>query len=392
MKTYNIFIKNYLYVGLISLLSLIIIECNSPKDKNKASDVDDLITLMNLDINSSPKLWDQFFTERGAQSIWQQLQNYYNKKTSNIEFSFNSVTKSDLKFITEEKAINDIAAGIIKYIVCHEWKVKILDLKGNNITEIPSEIGKLTSLVDLNLTYNQLVQLPSEIGNLINLKSLYLTNNKLTKLPNEIGNLSNLDFLSLGDNSLIEIPTDIGKLSKLEYLNLSNNELSQLPASMVELNIRLLSIDGNQWISPNDPTLKELFFKDEEELKKFIRNHSNQKIHATKLIDSILWHIQNNLGSYNEEILKDIASELNDRIQQVAKLGLQTFEDLIFFKKMAEHENIPFVLNNRLFNSEQIEETIKKIIIYTKDTDSFQLYRKDLLDNPSEPNKKSKLN
>ena len=54
----------------------------------------------------------------------------------------------------------------------------------------------------MNLRFNNLTNLPKEIGNLTQLNTLYLTHNNLTELPTEIGNLNNLKFLDLSNNDL----------------------------------------------------------------------------------------------------------------------------------------------------------------------------------------------
>ena len=73
------------------------------------------------------------------------------------------------------------------------------------IGEIPSEIGNLTNLTELNLFNNNLTgEILSEIGNLTNLSApLRLDYNQLTgEIPPEIGNLINLDQLLLHNNWL----------------------------------------------------------------------------------------------------------------------------------------------------------------------------------------------
>ncbi|CAD7773995.1 Leucine Rich repeats (2 copies) [Candidatus Methanoperedenaceae archaeon GB50] len=62
---------------------------------------------------------------------------------------------------------------------------------------LPRNKEKLLSLTKLDLVGNQLTQLPKEIGNLANLTELRLDGNKLTEVPEEIGNLTNLSKLWL---------------------------------------------------------------------------------------------------------------------------------------------------------------------------------------------------
>ncbi|HYO49449.1 MAG TPA: COR domain-containing protein, partial [Chloroflexia bacterium] len=85
-----------------------------------------------------------------------------------------------------------------------------LYLVGNQLTQLPPEIGRLTNLQTLNLEGNQLTQLPPEIGRLTNLQTLNLKGNQLTQLPPEIGRLTNLQDLDLNENpKLLSPPPEI---------------------------------------------------------------------------------------------------------------------------------------------------------------------------------------
>ncbi len=60
---------------------------------------------------------------------------------------------------------------------------KSLTLSCNSLTELPKEIGKLSSLTKLDLSYSSLTKLPKEISELANLTELDLSWNALTELP-----------------------------------------------------------------------------------------------------------------------------------------------------------------------------------------------------------------
>jgi Leucine-rich repeat (LRR) protein len=70
------------------------------------------------------------------------------------------------------------------------------------MSPVPTEVGLLTSLIELKLGRNRLSgPIPSEIGQLTRLAELLLEYNKLTGLvPGEIGNLQALTYLSLVNN------------------------------------------------------------------------------------------------------------------------------------------------------------------------------------------------
>ena len=80
-----------------------------------------------------------------------------------------------------------------------------------------------------NLPYSGLTgSIPSEIGNLTNLTELNLYGNQLTgSIPPEIGNLTNLTYMNLGSNQLTgSIPSEIGSLTNLFAFVVGNNQLT----------------------------------------------------------------------------------------------------------------------------------------------------------------------
>lgn len=102
-----------------------------------------------------------------------------------------------------------------------------LVLAGNQLTgEIPKELGNLTNLEELNLSFNQLSgEIPAALGNLSNLKKLWLVGNPAGNpvgnqlsgtLPEELGNLTNLEVLILNYNQLSgPLPQSLTSLAKL---------------------------------------------------------------------------------------------------------------------------------------------------------------------------------
>ncbi len=125
--------------------------------------------------------------------------------------------------------------------------LKSLDLSGFGLTEIPSTLGSLSflknlnvsnnsisqfgnlselgNLKELNISKNQLTEIPSEISALAFLKILDVSQNNLTKFS-ALNNLTTLEWLSLENNNLQNLPTEIATLQNLIHLNLANNKLS----------------------------------------------------------------------------------------------------------------------------------------------------------------------
>ena len=94
--------------------------------------------------------------------------------------------------------------------------------------EIPAELGSLSNLTLLQLSYNALSgEIPAELGSLSNLTKLRLRSNDLSgEIPAELGSLSNLTYLELSQNDLSLsgcVP------SSLEDQLISSSDLGGLP-------------------------------------------------------------------------------------------------------------------------------------------------------------------
>jgi len=117
---------------------------------------------------------------------------------------------------------------------------------------IPSTLGNLTTLTDLQLNGNQLSDsIPSSLGNIPNLHYIYLDSNKLSgTIPAAFSNLSQVYELYLNSNQLTgSIPSFLGNLPHLNYLYLDNNQFSGAVPSTLGSQAALinLSIGNNQF-------------------------------------------------------------------------------------------------------------------------------------------------
>ncbi|XBI52769.1 hypothetical protein VPH35_035101 [Triticum aestivum] len=109
-------------------------------------------------------------------------------------------------------------------------RLRVLWLAGCCLVgRIPSSIGGLRSLVNLDLSTNNLTgEIPESIGRLENLVQIELYKNNLSgRLPGGLGGLKKLRFLDAAMNRLSgEIPADLFLAPRLESLHLYENELS----------------------------------------------------------------------------------------------------------------------------------------------------------------------
>mmetsp|Transcript_45644 Transcript_45644/g.92131 ORF Transcript_45644/g.92131 Transcript_45644/m.92131 type:complete len:241 (-) Transcript_45644:397-1119(-) len=128
-------------------------------------------------------------------------------------------------------------------------KIRVLNLRANKITMLPTDICEtLTDLEFLNLSFNRMQYLPENISSTIKLRTLLLQNNELSELPAGIGRLPLLTELRLGFNQLRALPETMGRLTSVKVLTVSNNELRELPSSMAGMHA-LESLDLSE--NPN---------------------------------------------------------------------------------------------------------------------------------------------
>jgi Leucine-rich repeat (LRR) protein len=141
--------------------------------------------------------------------------------TSSIPDSlFSSWTRMESLYMNA----NDIT-GTLPTTIKNLKSIKVLWLGGNNLGgPIISEIGQLTTLVDLSLESNFREDKVGKRG-------------FMTSLPPEMAQLTNLEILDLSDNALSgSVPAQLGDLISLRRLDLSNNFFeNQLPTALSRL-------------------------------------------------------------------------------------------------------------------------------------------------------------
>ncbi|KAL8108906.1 plant intracellular Ras-group-related LRR protein 4-like [Apium graveolens] len=121
-----------------------------------------------------------------------------------------------------------------------------LDLHSNKISELPDTLGDILSLVTLDFRGNQLASLPSTLGRLVRLEELDLSANHVHVLPESIGSLVSLKFLDVETNNIEEIPHTIGNCSSLKELRADYNRLKALPEAVGRIiSLEVLSLRYN---------------------------------------------------------------------------------------------------------------------------------------------------
>uniref|UniRef100_A0A0A9HJ36 Uncharacterized protein n=1 Tax=Arundo donax TaxID=35708 RepID=A0A0A9HJ36_ARUDO len=124
-----------------------------------------------------------------------------------------------------------------KQAFSHTKCLRVLDLSGCHVSEIPSSIYKLKLLRYLDASNLPISNLPKSLSRLLNLQTLILSNAALRTLPTNIGCLQKLQYFDLSRCvNLHKLPTSFGNLSELLFLNLTScYELCTLPESFGNL-------------------------------------------------------------------------------------------------------------------------------------------------------------
>uniref|UniRef100_A0A2N9F9J0 Uncharacterized protein n=1 Tax=Fagus sylvatica TaxID=28930 RepID=A0A2N9F9J0_FAGSY len=144
--------------------------------------------------------------------------------------------------------------------------LKILSLRITNFSgKLPASIGKLDSLIELDVSFCQLSgSIPSSLGNLTNLIYLDLSDNTFKSSNSSlswVGRLSKLTFLALGQiNWNMEIPLYLANLTQLRCLDLAANQITgQIPSWLANLTqLTVLRLQDNHLQGPIPSSIFEL--------------------------------------------------------------------------------------------------------------------------------------
>ena len=130
-------------------------------------------------------------------------------------------------------------------------QIHSINLQGLQLVYLPETIGRLP-LGSLYLNFNLLTELPTSISDLQSLVELEMSYNKFTKLPTSLCTLTNLRYLSASSNQLTTVPDEIVNLTYLLNFDLRNNQLTEEPSQIDELN-RIVARVGSSVLIYGNP-------------------------------------------------------------------------------------------------------------------------------------------
>jgi Leucine-rich repeat (LRR) protein len=174
----------------------------------------------------------------------------------------NNLFSQQAKLIDSTNLLKEKLIMSINEALLSPDKAYKLCLGGQELKEVPEDIGKLYNLQEVNMSQNFFKELPDAICNLKNLEEIKLNNNEIKTLPDCLFNLPNLKRLELSNipgmdwkNILKKIP----KLTTLEYIDLSYNDLESLPDDFSGLkNLKEITLSGNKFSEAEKNRIKTL--------------------------------------------------------------------------------------------------------------------------------------
>ena len=149
-----------------------------------------------------------------------------------------------------------------------EDTLELLDLSGNELSELPSDFGRFKKLKIAFFSNNQFTVFPKVLADcpsltMIGFKSnqisvfpedslplntqwLILTNNQIEILPKSLGENEYLQKVAFAGNKISELPEEMQNCKRLELLRISANRLTLLPNWLLHLpRLSWLAFSGN---------------------------------------------------------------------------------------------------------------------------------------------------
>ncbi|CAK9309790.1 unnamed protein product [Citrullus colocynthis] len=182
-----------------------------------------------------------------------------------IPLEASSTTVSALQVIHQSTGLNlgweddPCSPTTWDHVGCEGNLVTSLELSNINLRSIGPTFGDILDLKILDLHNTSLSGEIQNLGSLTHLQNLNLSFNKLTSFGSDLENLSNLKILDLQNNSLQGIvPDSLGELEDLQLLNLENNRLEgTLPLSLNKGSLEIRTI-GNPCLSFSTMTCNDV--------------------------------------------------------------------------------------------------------------------------------------
>jgi hypothetical protein len=128
--------------------------------------------------------------------------------------------------------------------------LEILDLTGNQLSNLPDDLTRFTQLRILFCSSNQFKHLPEVLGECHQLSMIGFKANQIGHIAEHAIPTQHLRWFILTDNQLGHVPDSLGDCAKMQKLMLAGNRLSRLPERLQQCkSLELLRIAANRFDS-----------------------------------------------------------------------------------------------------------------------------------------------
>ena len=204
----------------LAIISLLLIGC-TPRFGPSIDDVNVLIAIYNANTENTLS-WD--ISDPESARSWEGVELHRTGEVVKLNLVDKniSVLPPDIGRLTSmrELVIQFHDIEVIPVSLFELPFLEKLDLSfANELRILPAEIGRLRRLETLVLQFTNITAVPAEIGNITTLRSLYLNNNGITSIPADYGQLENLKIFHIYHNSNHlppTVPPEIGRLRNLQ--------------------------------------------------------------------------------------------------------------------------------------------------------------------------------
>jgi hypothetical protein len=128
--------------------------------------------------------------------------------------------------------------------------LEILDLTGNQLSNLPDDLTRFKQLRILFCSSNQFKHLPEVLGECHQLSMIGFKANQIAHIAEHAIPTQHLRWFIVTDNQLGHVPDSLGDCAKLQKLMLAGNRLSRLPERLQQCkSLELLRIAANRFDS-----------------------------------------------------------------------------------------------------------------------------------------------
>ncbi|TVU09196.1 hypothetical protein EJB05_42644, partial [Eragrostis curvula] len=188
---------------------------------------EDILVILDAENEHCTRNYDYRYAQVSASSLQSIGSKAWPSKARSLIFK---TSGAELQHVSEVLSVN-------KYL-------RVLDLSGCSVTEIPSPVFQMKQLRYLDASTLAVTALPHQVSGFHKLQTLDLSETDLTELPPFIGNLKLLNYLNLQGCQKLQQLNNLDLLHELHYLNLSCcPRVQSFPASLGNLTkLRVLNL------------------------------------------------------------------------------------------------------------------------------------------------------